>query len=211
MRRAVRCLVALLTVAAAVVLVAPPAQAAGTDVLTTGSVGGPNVAIGDVITGSLKPGTKATFTAGSGAVSCSVSSFSATVLTNPPAGGTATLSLTALTFGSCTSTFSGLTIRSITINNLPYNVSVSTSGITITGGSAGPIQVTLVFSNVIGNVSCAYRPVSGSVTGTVSGSSVSFNQQFDRVSGSTLCPATAVFVAAYVVTDSTVGALVFVN
>src|SRR5262245_64802989 len=106
-----RALTALL-VAATVLLFAAPAGAAVVDVLTTGSVGGPNVPVGDVIHGNLKPGTKARFVTASGGgtgVFCDKSSFTATVLTNPPAGGVATLSLTSLMFGMCTTNLPGLT------------------------------------------------------------------------------------------------------
>ena len=52
---------AVLGLAASVGVGAAPAAAAGTDVLTLGSVGGPNVAVGDVLKSGLKAGTVVTF------------------------------------------------------------------------------------------------------------------------------------------------------
>jgi hypothetical protein len=215
MRRTRLVLAAMLAICASL-LIASPARAAGVDVLTTGSAGGPNVAVGDVISGSLKPGTQARFATtagGSTGVSCSVSSFSATVLTNPAAGGTATLSLTAVAFGMCASNLTGLTLRTITVNNLPYSVAINGSAgtITISGGSAGPIQLTFGFSSMLGSITCSYRAVNNVITGSLSGGSVSFtNQQLTKSAGANLCPANFFFSATYIVTDTTAGgALVF--
>jgi hypothetical protein len=110
----------LLTVAAAGFFIASPAHAAGSNALTTGSVDGPNVAVGDVVAASLKSGTNATFVSGNSSVSCSSSQFTAGVTSNPAAGGTAGESLTAQTFSSCTASIFGVSrVNSITVNNLP--------------------------------------------------------------------------------------------
>jgi hypothetical protein len=217
MRRIQLVLAALVAVCASIV-VAAPAQAAGVDVLTTGSVGGPNVAVGDSIGGTLKPGTKARFitsSGGSSGVSCSMSSFTVKVLTNPAASGTATGSMTAWSFGTCSSNIPNLTVQAITVNNLPYGVSIGINGWTITGGSAGPIQLTFAFTSPLGSITCVYRAVNNVITGTGSNSdsSVSFtNQQLTKASGSTLCPSNLFFSATYIVTDTSVGgAPVFVQ
>jgi hypothetical protein len=210
MRRTRRVLACLLAITAALVF-ASPAQAATVDVLTVGSVGGPNVAVHDTISGTLKPGTKARFvttSGGSSGVSCSMSMFTATVVTNPPAGGVAMLTLTSWSFGTCSSNIPNLTIQSITVSNLPYTVSIGGAGVTITGGSAGPIQLTFRFTSVVGPVTCLYRANSNAITGTPSNtdSSVAFiNQQLNKSSGSGVCPSSFFFSATYIVTDTTAG------
>ena len=123
-------------IAAAIVAVLAllPAGSAYADgsVLTTGSAGGTAVAAGDVLTAGLTSGTTANFTTQSGGsqgIHCSTSSFSATVQTNPAAPGTATESLDAQSFSNCTTNIPGTTsVRSITIDNLPYSTSVDSSG-----------------------------------------------------------------------------------
>lgn len=118
--------------AAAAVLAAgttTPAQAAGSAVLTHTSVGGPNIAVGDVLTADLVSGSFATFystATGTSGIKCAASSFSATVTNNPAAPGVATEQLNTQTFGSCTANVIGVTsVQSITVNNLPYTNSVS--------------------------------------------------------------------------------------
>ena len=95
-----------------IVLSAGPAWARTVDVLTTGKVGGTNVAVGDILKASLASGTSSTFfksaTSTTG-VKCSKSSFSAKVTANPAKPGTAKESLTSQTFSSCTSNVSGVT------------------------------------------------------------------------------------------------------
>jgi hypothetical protein len=209
MRRFALSAAALLTVAAAGLFLASPANAAGSNVLTTGSLGGPNVAVGDVITASLKSGTTATFVSGSSSVSCTVSQFTATVTGNPAAGGTATESLTAQTFSSCTAHITGVTrVNSITVNNLSYNTSVNaaTSAVSLSAGTAGPVQATISLQTILGAVNCSYRPTSGSLSGTASNTdnSIAFSgQALTKSSGSGLCPGTSTFSATYAPANDT--------
>ncbi|HEY9242713.1 MAG TPA: hypothetical protein VIP48_12060 [Streptosporangiaceae bacterium] len=203
-------------------LAALPASAATTDVLTSGSLAGTNVAVGDVITSSLASGTTANFyssSTGTSGVTCSTSSFTGTVLTNPAASGTATESVTDQEFSDCSSNVVGvLGVTSVTVQNLPFSAAVddSTDTITITGTDAAPIETTVVLSTLLGSATCVYEADADTVTGAVSNTdnSITFtNQQFDLQSGSSLCFANGFFSATYApVQDSTAGsAAVFVN
>ncbi|MEU6812092.1 Tat pathway signal sequence domain protein [Streptomyces sp. NPDC046831] len=197
--------------------VAPAAAAAG-PVLTTGGPGGTPVAVGDVLTASLAGGTRATFyssaTETSG-VSCGSSAFTATVTDNPAAPGTATESLTGHSFDSagCSSNVTGvLGVNGITVDNLPYTTTVASDGtLTVTPASGSTIQTTVRLRTLLGSVTCVYRAPSMSGRADNADNSISFtNQQFTKVSGSSLCFANGYFTAKYApVTDA--GATVYVN
>ncbi|NJC68504.1 Tat pathway signal sequence domain protein [Planosporangium thailandense] len=209
---------ALLTAAAAV-----PASAATTSVLTTGDADGGAIAVGDVLQATLKSGTNAslaTASGGSTGVTCSTSSFGATVDSNPATPGTATETTTDQTFGGCTSNVFGTTgVKSVTVNNLPYVTSVDsgTGAVRVTGGSAGPIQTTLVLNSLLGTITCVYQADGNALTGTASNADFSLtfvNQKFTKVSGSGVCAANGFFTATYApVQDTSVAGTpgVFVN
>ncbi|MFI9363203.1 Tat pathway signal sequence domain protein [Kitasatospora sp. NPDC053057] len=197
-------LAALALAAAAPASAAPalPADAAG-PVLTAG---GAAVAAGDALAAPLAAGTSATFystaTSTTG-VTCATSQYSATVLTNPAAPGVATESLTGLTFDSCTANVTGVTsVESLTVDTLPYGVSVDDATglpVTLTGGSAGPIQATAVLDSWFGTITCTYQ-LSGAFTGTADNGSngLTFtNEHFAKSGGSGLCPADGYFSAGY--------------
>jgi hypothetical protein len=200
---------------------ADPSAALAGNVLTYPTAGGTAVAVNDVIQASLKTGTNATFynsTSGTTGIKCAASSFSAKVLTNPIAPGTATESLTAQSFGTCTTNVFGTTgVQSITLNNLPYATSVTSAGVVkITGTAAAPIQSTVVLNSLLGTVNCVYRTSTNSLTGAAvnaTNSIVFTNQPLTKFSGSALCFNTAYFSATYSpVRDSTKGnAAVYVN
>lgn len=203
-------------------LAALPAAADTADVLTYGSLAGTNVAVGDVITSSLASGTTANFyssSTGTSGVTCSTSSFTGTVLTNPAASGTATESVTDQEFSDCSSNVLGvLGVTSVTVQNLPFSAAVDDTAdtITITGTDAAPIETTVVLSTLLGSATCIYEADGDTVTGAVSNTdnSITFtNQQFDLESGSSLCFANGFFTATYApVEDSTAGgAAVYVN
>jgi len=139
MRKILYVSVALAATLGGALLIAAPAQAAATAVLFTTTGGGTNVPVNATLNAALKTGTTANFTAGSGTVKCSASTFTAKVVTNPAAGGTATESLTGQTFSSCTATgIAGVTgVQSVTVNGLPYNASVNgtTKAVALTGRS----------------------------------------------------------------------------
>jgi hypothetical protein len=206
------------TVAALSIPAAMPASAADTPVLTTGSTGGTAVAVGDVLTAPLATGTSATLyssATGTSGVSCTSSTFTATVTDNPSAPGTATESVGAQTFdsSSCTSNVLGVTgVTSITVDNLPYTTAVASDGtLTVTPASGSTIQTTVKLKTLLGSISCVYQ--APSLTGTTSNSDASINftnQQFTKVSGSSLCFSSGYFTAKYApVTDN--GATVYVN
>ncbi|MEU6347756.1 Tat pathway signal sequence domain protein [Streptomyces sp. NPDC047072] len=197
-----------------------PAAAADIAVLTTGSVGGTNVADGATITAPLASGTTATLystATGTTGITCTTSQFTATVDTggNPTAPGTATESLTGHTFSDCTSNNVGvLGVTSITVNNLAYTTSVASDGtVTVTPGTAGAIQTTVVLRTLLGSVTCVYQATNGSLAGTASNTdnSIAFtNQQFTRSSGSSLCPSSGFWTAKYAPV-TTGGESVYVN
>jgi hypothetical protein len=203
-------------------LAALPVAADTTDVLTYGSLAGTNVAAGDVVTSALASGTTASFyssATGTSGVTCSTSSFSGTVLTNPAAPGTATESVTDQEFSDCSSNVLGvLGVTSVTVANLPFSAVVDDSSdtITITGTDSAPVETTVVLSTLLGSATCTYEADGDTVTGAVSNTdnSITFtDQQFDLESGSSLCFSNGYFSASYApVQDSTASsAAVYVN
>ncbi|MFJ6385796.1 Tat pathway signal sequence domain protein [Kitasatospora sp. NPDC092039] len=199
------CAASALALAAVPAAASPEALAAG-PVLSTGSAGGTAVAVGDALTAPLATGTKATFystaTSTTG-VTCATSKLSASVLSNPAAPGSATASLTGLTFGSCTANVTGVTsVRSLTVGNLPYGLTVSDAPglpVTLTGGSAGTIQATAVLDTWFGTITCSYQ-LSGAFTGSADNAAHSLafrTEHFAKSAGSTLCPADGYFSATY--------------
>ena len=201
----IRSLLAVAGTAVALTLPAvTPASAAGA-VLTTADG---DVAVGDVLNASLASGTTATLyssATGTSGVSCASSAFSATVTDNPAAPGTATESLTAHTFGSCTANVVGvLGVTGVTVNNLPYTTSVASDGtVTVTPASGSTIQTTVVLRTLLGSITCVYQ--APSLTGTASNDDNSINftsQAFTKTSGSSLCFSSGYFTAKYApVTD----------
>lgn len=218
----IRTLLSLTAAAAAFALpvaAAAPAAAADVAVLTTGGLGGTNVADGASINASLASGTTATLystATGTSGITCAASTFGATVGVggNPTAPGTATESLDTQTFGSCTSNVIGvLGVTSITVNNLPYTTTVGSDGaVAVTPASGSAIQTTVVLRTLLGSVSCVYQ-AAGGLAGTASNAdnSIAFsNQQFTRTSGSSLCPASGFWTAKYSPV-TTGGEAVYVN
>lgn len=203
-----RSLLALLGTAAALSVSAiAPASADDTPVLTAG---GAAVATVDVLTASLASGTAATLyssATGTSGVSCAASTFTASVTDNPTAPGTATESLSAHTFGSCTSNVLGvLGVTSVTVNNLPYTTTVASGGtVTVTPAAGSTIQTTVVLRTLLGSINCVYQ--APSLTGTASNTdnSITFtNQAFAKSSGSSLCFSSGYFTAKYApVSDTT--------
>ncbi|MEU9044998.1 MULTISPECIES: Tat pathway signal sequence domain protein [unclassified Kitasatospora] len=202
--------VAALAATTALAVVAVPASAApepvaAVPVLTVGGAGGTAVAPGDTLAAPLAGGaatfySTATSTTG---VTCAVSQLAAKVLTNPAAPGSATESLTGLTFGSCTSNVTGVTsVRSLTVANLPYGLTVSDGPglpVTLGGGSAGAIQATAVLNSWFGTITCTYQ-LSGTFAGNADNTAHSLafrNEHFAKSGGSGLCPADGYFSAAY--------------
>jgi hypothetical protein len=185
-------------------LTVAPALAAGAVLTAGGADLGADLGAGDVLHGQLAPGTKATFLStagGSTGVGCAKSSFTATVTTNPPAPGTATLSVTAVAFGDCTANMAFVTgIRRITVNNLPYTATIgSGGGVTVSGNISATIVLIPTFGT---DISCTYG--TSSLTGTSSNpGTVTFtNQVLSKTSGPGVCFSTGFFSATYVVTTA---------
>jgi len=210
--------------ALSITLAGSPALAADEiNVLTSGSLGGANIAIGDVLSASIATGTTADFDTtlgGTTGVACAASTFVASVVDNPVAPATATESTTSQTFGTCTSNILGVTaVTSAVVNNAPFVTTVAsgTGTVTVTGTDAAPIQTTLVLRTILGSVTCVYRANGNSITGVSSNTdnSISFaDQQFNKFSGPITCPANGYFTATYApVLDTTLAdtPAVFVN
>jgi hypothetical protein len=216
---------AYLGAAAAIGLVtavaASPASADSDAVLTsgaTGAGGGTNVTVGDTLTAGLASGTTTTFFDANGkGVTCTGAAFSATVTANPTVGsGDATESVDGLSFSGCTSNISGVrSVKSITIDNLPYSGDVSDTAGTIT--ITGSVHATIVLNLVIGTATCKYTGPTGGVVGSAVASSNSLdfvNQAFTKDTGSwSGCPSPENFTASFspVVDPTAGGASVYVN
>lgn len=210
------------TLAAAALVVAVPAAAAAAapvHVLTTGKVGGPAVATGAVLKASLKIHTSAVFKTTLGTVTCTTSTFTAKVVSNPVKPGTAKESITAETFSSCKSSIGGVTILSNTVGNLPYNATVSDARghpVKISERLATkPLLVTVKVKFGTSTFNCSIKAASISGTWSNTGNVVVFvNQKFTKAAGGTLCPSSGTFSATYgPVRDSSVrgNPAVFVN
>ncbi|NNN35619.1 Tat pathway signal sequence domain protein [Streptomyces sp. S3(2020)] len=212
----------LLTLTAALAAFTLPAispASAADNVLTTGSLAGDAVADGTAVSASLASGTTATLyssATGTTGITCTTSQFNATVDSNPAAPGTASETLTAHTFSDCTSNNIGvLGVTSVTVNNLNYTTTVASDGtVTVSPGTAGAIQTTVVLRTLLGSVTCVYQATNTSLTGAASNTdnSIQFtNQQFTRSSGSSLCPSSGYWTAKYAPVATSDGAAVYVN
>src|SRR5689334_22168660 len=190
---------AVTAVASATLLVAlsgAPAFADSPAVLTVGSVGGTDAAVGDVINAGVASGTSARFASapgGSTGVNCTTSSFSATVTDNPVAPAVATEALSAQSFSSCTANVFGvLSVTSVVVDNLPYGTTVdsATGAVTVTGTAAAPIQTTIKLRTLLGTVTCVYQANNNTVSGVADNTdnSITFtSQQFNKVGGPGTC------------------------
>jgi hypothetical protein len=214
-------------VAAALIAALPAtaAEAAPAHVLTIGRVGGPAVAVNAVLKASLAPRTTAVFVTNLGRLTCTRSTFTAKVVANPvktarPA--TARESITAQTFGGCTTHVTGftVTIKSITVLNLPYNATISDARgnpVRISGRTrAKPLLLTVVIKiNNGAPFSCSVKAASIAGTASNRGNVVAFvNQKFVKAAGGAFCPASGTFSARWgPVRDSSVrgNPAVFVN
>ena len=203
----------VLTVTAAAVLplsvmsaaAASPAKAH--DVLTTGKVGGPNVKVKDVLAASLAAKSKVTFKDGTTTLTCKASTFTAKVISNPEAKGTAVESLTAQKFSKCSASgpfAPDITKVTTSLAKLPYKTTVSDK-------KGNPVTVSKVVSKVVvvtnvssvGTLTCLYT--AKTVTGHASNKkqTVSFTgqklalQKSGSSSDCALISKTAVFSATY--------------
>ncbi|MFI1995505.1 Tat pathway signal sequence domain protein [Actinoplanes sp. NPDC020271] len=210
---------AVVTGAAASLLLTAPALADDTAVLTTGTLAGPAVAAGDTISASIVSGAKAVFATaagGSNGMKCAASSFSAAVNDNPVAPGAAALGST-LAVSSCTiSGVPGVTgVNSVTINNQPYATTVASDGtVTVTGTDAAPISATLNLKTLLGSVTCVFVANGNAISAVADNTdnSITFtDQQFNKTTGPSACVANGFFTAKYTPVVTSAGAPVFVN
>lgn len=210
---------AITTGAAVSLLLAAPALADDATVLTTDSLAGPAVAVGDTIGASIAPGAQAVFATtagGANGMKCAASSFSAVVNDNPAAPGAASLGST-LGVSSCTITgVPGVTgVNSVTINNQPYATTVASDGtVTVTGTDAAPISATLNLKTLLGSVTCVFVANGNSISAVSDNTdnSIAFtDQQFNKSTGPAACVANGFFTARYTPVVNSASALVFTN
>jgi hypothetical protein len=194
---------------AAVVVSTSPAFAASSDVLSYGAVntGGTNVATTDTLSGSLASGTSNTFKFTSNGTSvtitCTASTLTAKATANPTAPGTATVSISTLTFNDgatqCTLTgLSGVTVVSAVLKT------GTTATASVTDGASPKFTITSLNEAVtlhsgVGNIVCDYGTNTAvtSIVGTVTnpnaagtGGTITFaSDPVALVTGSSFCGA----------------------
>jgi hypothetical protein len=188
-------------------LPATAAEAAAVHVLTTGKAGGPAVAPKAILKASVKARTSVVFATSLGKLTCSKSTFTAKVVTNPAKGtakkpAAATESITAETFGGCKISVSGVTIKSQTVANLPYNATISDAKgnpVKISGRTkAKPLLLSITVKFGTTTFTCSVKAASISGTWTNKGNDTIFvKQKFTKASGGALCPASGTFSATY--------------
>jgi hypothetical protein len=211
-------LVAATAAATAMLVMSPMAAAAAAphDVLTTGKVGGANVAVHAVLKAGLKAGTTATFVkpGTTRGVRCKTSAVTAKVTANPPRPGTAVVSVTVDTFAECAPSIAGVSrVLSLTSRDLPYRTTVSDArGFPVTVFKPSTM---IRLMTVAGPITCMYSAAKISGHASNTGQTVSFsNQVLAKSGGSGLCLARVAFSATYgpVIDNSMMGhPHVFVN
>jgi hypothetical protein len=210
---------AMIAGATAALMLGTPALADDATVLTTDSLAGPAVVVGDTISAGIATGTSAVFATapgGANGMKCTGSSFSAVIDDNPAAPGAAALGAT-LGLSGCTVTgiIGVLGVNSVTINNQPYATTTASDGtVSVTGTDAAPISATLNLRTLLGAVTCVFIADGNAISGVADNTdnSIAFTaQRFNKSSGSAACIATAYFTAKYTPVVTSAGAPVFVN
>jgi hypothetical protein len=211
---------AMVATALIAVLPATAAEAASVHVLTTGKVGGPAVKPGAVLKANLARGSAVVFKTNLGTLTCTKSTFTAKVVANPARRGTARESITGQTFSICKISIKGVTIRSITVGNLPYNATVSDARgnpVRISGRTkAKPLLVTVTVRIGAGApFTCSVKAASVAGSASNRGNVIAIvKQKFTKAAGGGFCPASGTFSATWgPVRDSSVkgSPAVFVN
>jgi len=201
MRKVLYCAI----VAASALGIASPvasAQTASVHVLTIRTAAGPAVKAHAVLRVGLAHGTTAVFSLGSEMLTCKSLRFTAKVTSNPARTGTARESLTTEKVSKCKTNVKGVTVSSVKVSNLPFNVTVSDAAglpVKVSGRSGTkPIRVTVVAK--LGSVSlpCSYRRASLTGHASNTGNVISFaGLTFVKAAGSSFCPASALFTATF--------------
>jgi hypothetical protein len=162
--------------------------------VTTLKTGGTALATNSVITGSLASGASLHWHTGMGNIECASSSLSATLTGN--ATEPATLSTTALSFGSCVSGIFGFgTVDSMVANNTPYTTTATNTAGTDGTVTISAVHITYKLHGFLGTMTCEYTPTGGSTDGDVDNSASSLlfsNVPLAKVSGYALCPTAGV-------------------
>jgi hypothetical protein len=203
----------------AALMLGAPALADDATVLTTDTLAGPAVAVGDTISAGIATGSLAVFATapgGANGMKCTASSFSAVVNDNPTAPGAATLGSTLGLSGCTVSGIIGvLGVNSVTINNQPYATTTASDGtVSVAGTATAPISATLVLRTLLGTVTCSFVANGNAISGVSDNTdnSIAFtDQQFNKSSGPAACIANAYFTAKYTPVVTAAGAPVFVN
>jgi hypothetical protein len=203
-------------------LPATSAAAASVHVLTRGKAGGPAVAPGAVLKASLARGSSVVFKNNLGTLTCTRSTFTAKVISNPAKPGTARESITAQTFSSCRISIPGVpgvTIKTVRVGNLPYAAAVSDSRgfpVKISGHSrTKPLLMTVTAKFGTSTITCSVKAASISGAASNKGNVIAFvTHRFTKAAGGSFCPTSGTFSVKYgPVTDSSVrgNPAVFVN
>lgn len=200
---------------------APGAPAAKSHVLTIRKAHGTAVKPGAALKASLAKGASAVFTlTGLGSISCKQSSFTAIVVKNPTAPGTATEAITAESIGKCQVNIAGVKVKNTKALNLPYNSTASDKKgfpVTVSGRKKNkPVELTATASLGTSSITCFYKASTVLGSGSNKGNTITIvKQKFTKAAGSgSLCPASATFSVKYgpVVDTSVKGnPAVFVN
>jgi hypothetical protein len=183
-------------------------SATTSDVLTTGSVGGADVAVGNYLTANLKQNTSLVFAISidgiSVTLSCTAASIAFKTKANPAAPGTATLTVNKqkANIADCTVTAS----TSGLIDSATALTFTSPHRTTISDASGHPVAIagpeaSFTFSTIIGSVTCTYTTTTLTGTDVNKGSDIEFSNQpwSTLVTGSNSnCPTSGVtFSATY--------------
>ena len=203
-------------------LPATSASAASIHVLTRGKVGGPAVTPGSILKASLAKRSSVVFKNNLGTLTCTKSTLTAKVTSNPAKPGTAKESITALTFSGCRISIPGVpgvTVKSITVGNLPYAATVSDSKgnpVKISGRTrTKPLLITATVKLGTSTFSCSVKAASISGAASNRGNVIAFvSHRFTKAAGGSFCTSSGTFSVRYgPVTDSSVrgNPAVFVN
>jgi hypothetical protein len=171
----------LLPLAAATAAEASPA--ATHDVLTTGKVGGTNVAAKATLSASLPKKGTVTFSVGSAfGAKCPTASMTFTVVKNPAKPGSASLNLTKSTVGGKCK-FSGtlgpdVSSLSMSLKKAPYKAAISDAKgdpVTISGQVVKVVVVTTISG--VGTLTCYYSAKTTTGAYSNKNSGISFSKQ----------------------------------
>jgi hypothetical protein len=128
-------------------------------VLTVEKAGGPEAVVGDAVKVALETGTKSQFINSEGEIACGKSEAAGKVESNPVKGaGKGEIKLESFTFGTCTTTIAGLTVKNVAIETLPLIAkTVGTTEFEISEEGAKNVGVTFTIERGGEEQICVYR------------------------------------------------------